>query len=77
MIGASLNENWTESDMDKQRVHVVSAKKLLKMKRIAQARDRAIVAAASAEELAKGGMFLIRPEDARNAKIEWPAGRLK
>ena len=47
---------------------VVSARKLEKMKREAQARDRALVG--------KGGaideMFLIRPHLVRSAKVVWP-----
>jgi hypothetical protein len=52
-----------------QGARVASSKKLRKMKRDAQSTDRSLVA--------KGGavdeMFLIRPDIARNAKIDWPA----
>jgi DNA-damage-inducible protein J len=54
-------------------VSVVAPARLLKMKRAAQARDRAI---AASDDLSGGQMLLIRPEQARDAKVRWPAGKL-
>jgi hypothetical protein len=49
---------------------VASSKRLKKMKRASQSRDRTLVA--------KGGavdeMFLIHPDLAKGARIVWPAG---
>ena len=54
-------------------VSVVSLARLQAMKRSAQARDRAI---ASRDDLSAGEMFLIRPEQARGAKVKWPTASL-
>jgi DNA-damage-inducible protein J len=55
------------------KVHVVSSERLREMKRAAQARDRAI---AANEDLSGGEMLLIRPDEARGAKIKWPTAKL-
>jgi hypothetical protein len=43
------------------------------MKRAAQARDRALLAAG---EVPREAMLCIRPEMPRGAKVEWPEGSL-
>ena len=54
-------------------VRVVSSGRLREMKHAAQARDRAI---AANEDLSGGHMLLIRPDEARGAKIKWPSAKL-
>jgi DNA-damage-inducible protein J len=56
-----------------QKVNVVASARLRKMKRVAQARDRAI---AANEDLSSGKMLLIRPDEARGAVIKWPSAKL-
>jgi hypothetical protein len=53
--------------MKKKRTRVASARELKAMKRSGQARDRALVAKGGAVE----EIFLIRPKDARQAKLNW------
>jgi DNA-damage-inducible protein J len=50
-------------------VRVVAPERLRAMKRAAQARDRALAARG---ERSDGQMFLIRPDQARAAKVKWP-----
>jgi hypothetical protein len=54
-------------------VSVVAPVRLDAMKRAAQARDRALAARG---ELSDGRMFLIRPDQARAAKVKWPSASL-
>jgi DNA-damage-inducible protein J len=56
-----------------QAPRVASARKLRRMKRASQKRDRSLAASG---EFPDGEQFLIRPEDARAAKIDWPDGDL-
>ena len=49
-----------------------SARKLRDVKVASPARDRTL----ARSDFAAGELFLIRPEDARAAKVEWPACRL-
>jgi DNA-damage-inducible protein J len=51
-------------------VRVVAPARLQAMKRAAQARDHALAASG---ELPAGQMLLIRPEQARKARLQWPA----
>jgi len=53
--------------LGQRNVAVASARRLRGMKRAAQARDRAI---AASEDLSGGEMLLIRPDEARGAKIK-------
>ena len=46
---------------------------LAALKRQSQDRDHQI---AAAEDVSSGNMFLIRPEQARGAKVRWPKARL-
>ncbi|MBS0374946.1 MAG: type II toxin-antitoxin system RelB/DinJ family antitoxin [Proteobacteria bacterium] len=50
-----------------------SAARLAELKRESQARDRRI---AASQDVSGGEMFLIRPDDARRAKVRWPRGSL-
>ena len=59
---------------DRGKVRVVAPARLLAMKRAAQARDHALAAEG---KLAAGELFLIRPEQARKAKLKWPAAALR
>jgi DNA-damage-inducible protein J len=52
---------------------MASARKRQDLKAAPPARDRAAFARS---DFAAGELFLIRPEDARAAKVEWPACRL-
>jgi DNA-damage-inducible protein J len=52
---------------------ITSVGKLHDVKAASLARDRALLAHS---DFAAGELFLIRPEDARAAKVEWPACRL-
>lgn len=54
-------------------VSVVKPARFRAMKRAGQARDHAI---AAREDLSAGEMFLIRPNLARAAKVNWPAAGL-
>jgi DNA-damage-inducible protein J len=54
-------------------VKVVRARRLQRLKAASQERDRALVAHGS---FAAGELFLIRPEDARAAKVQWPTCKL-
>jgi hypothetical protein len=54
--------------MKKKRARVASVRKLRAMKRLSQARDRALVAKGGAVE----EMFLISPKDVSEAKLQWP-----
>jgi DNA-damage-inducible protein J len=55
------------------KVRIVSSERLRAMKRASQARDRAI---AANQDLSGGEMLLIRPDEARGAKIKWPSAKL-
>ena len=55
------------------KARVVASERMLEMKRAAQTRDRAI---AEGEDLSGGEMLLIRPDEARGAKIKWPSAKL-
>ena len=50
-----------------------SLAELREMKRESQARDRRI---AASEDVSGGEMFLIRPDQARGARVRWPRVRL-
>jgi addiction module RelB/DinJ family antitoxin len=50
-----------------------SADQLASFKRESQQRDRRI---AASEDVSRGEMFLIRPEQARGAKVRWPKASL-
>jgi DNA-damage-inducible protein J len=50
-----------------------SLAELREMKRRSQARDRRI---AASEDMSGGELFLIRPDQARGAKVRWPKARL-
>lgn len=52
---------------------IASASRLQRMKRVAQERDQELVARG---KFAAGELFLIRPEQARAAKVEWPNAKL-
>ena len=52
---------------------IARAQNLRRTKIAAQVRDRALVAEGS---FAAGELFLIRPEDARAAKVDWPDCKL-
>jgi DNA-damage-inducible protein J len=54
-------------------LRIARAGNLRRMKTVSQVRDRALVAQGS---FAAGELFLIRPEDARAAKVVWPACKL-
>jgi DNA-damage-inducible protein J len=58
---------------DRGGVRVVAPERLRAMKRAAQARDHAL---AKEGKLAGGELFLIHPEQARKAKLKWPAAKL-
>jgi DNA-damage-inducible protein J len=49
------------------------ADQLAALKRESQERDRGI---AASEDVSRGEMFLIRPEQARGAKVRWPKASL-
>ena len=51
----------------------LAASQLVALKRESQARDRRI---AASEDVSGGEMFLIRPEQARGAKVRWPRASL-
>ncbi len=51
----------------------LSADQLAVLKRESQERDRRI---AASDDVARGEMFLIRPEQARGAKVRWPNASL-
>jgi DNA-damage-inducible protein J len=50
-----------------------SADQLAALKRQSQARDRRI---AASDDVSSGKLFLIRPEQARGAKVRWPKASL-
>jgi addiction module RelB/DinJ family antitoxin len=50
-----------------------SGDQLAALKRQSQDRDHHI---AASEDVSSGSMFLIRPEQARGAKVRWPKARL-
>jgi DNA-damage-inducible protein J len=52
---------------------MASSRKLRDLKAASPTRDSAVLARI---DFAAGELFLIRPEDARAAKVEWPACRL-
>jgi DNA-damage-inducible protein J len=59
--------------VNQSKIFVASAPRLRAMKRAAQDRDRAL---AANEDLSRGDLLLIRPDEARGAKIKWPAAKL-